>query len=429
MLLYGLYTHTRNFLLSLTATATATATAPQQAALPKSTMPSLKSLKKKDKADDAEDSNSNNSDDEEKRSTKSGGSDDNNNNNSKTKSETTSSPSRKSMFGKFGRKKSGDDKDDDNDDKQSEKSSDSGDKKKSSSSPFKKKFGGFGRKKKNEQEGDDNDESDDERKRGEDGDDDGDGSNDENKDTSNKKTKSKKSKKKSKKSGNNSDDDDDESNDPSTMIMESNMQHVDFIRKQPLSKLEKRLRERVRVVAENVPEVHFMGEVVGGTGFNKGVSVKWTVEFGKYWDLLSGEYNGQSQFGYSDFSEDLVSFNHPVDVHFAATSIQGWPRMKVQVWELDEFGRANLCGYGFCHLPTSVGCHEISIPCWRPTGSMPEEIQSFFLGTNPQLVNEDVLFSKAWENRCRLVTIPSGTVYVQMNVIHRFLADQNVDQR
>ena len=107
--------------------------------------------------------------------------------------------------------------------------------------------------------------------------------------------------------------------------------------------------------------------------------------------------------------------------------MQGWPRIRLQIWELDEYGRTNLVGYGFCHFPTSAGSFELTVPCWRPTGSMPEEIQSFFLGANPQLTNEEVLFSKAWENRCRLVTIPSGKVHLQMNVIHRFFNEQKVD--
>jgi hypothetical protein len=98
----------------------------------------------------------------------------------------------------------------------------------------------------------------------------------------------------------------------------------------------------------------------------------------------------------------------------------------MQIWELDEYGRSNLVGYGFAHLPSNIGFHDITIPCWRPTGSMPEEIQSFFLGSNPQLTNEDVVFSKAWENRCRLVTVPSGKVHMNINVMHRFMNLQNV---
>lgn len=123
----------------------------------------------------------------------------------------------------------------------------------------------------------------------------------------------------------------------------------------------------------------------------------------------------------------MISWNHPIDLHMATSSMQGWPRIRFQVWELDEYGRTNLSGYGFVHLPTNAGNYEIMVPCWRPTGSLPEEIQSFFLGTNPQLTNETVLFSKAWENRCRLVTIPSGKIWLNISVIHRFFAQQNID--
>lgn len=122
------------------------------------------------------------------------------------------------------------------------------------------------------------------------------------------------------------------------------------------------------------PEVHFMGEVTGGVGFGPGVSCKFTIEFGKNWDLLSGEYLGQTQYGYAE-KEEMVSWNHPIDLHMSTSSMQGWPRIRFQVWELDEYGRTNLSGYGFIHLPTNAGSYEICVPCWRPTGSLPEEVR------------------------------------------------------
>ena len=204
-------------------------------------------------------------------------------------------------------------------------------------------------------------------------------------------------------------------------------QNTEFMRKQPKEKLEKRLRERVRVVAEMTPEVHFIGEIVGGSSFTgKGVSCKFTVEFGKNWDLLSGEYVGQTQYGQTS-EDNITSWNHPIDLHMSTAGMNGWPRVRLQVWELDEFGRTNLSGYGFTHLPTNAGNYEIGVPCWRPTGSLPEEIQSFFLGANPQLTDETVLFSKAWENRCRLVTLPAGKIWINISVVHRFFGQQNVD--
>ena len=80
------------------------------------------------------------------------------------------------------------------------------------------------------------------------------------------------------------------------------------------------------------------------------------------------------------------------------------------MWELDEYGRSILSGYGFTHLPTNAGSHDLEIRCWRPSGSLSEELSSYFLGTSACVVDEKVLFSKAWESRSQLVTVSSGIV-------------------
>ncbi|CAM9794720.1 unnamed protein product [Discosporangium mesarthrocarpum] len=99
----------------------------------------------------------------------------------------------------------------------------------------------------------------------------------------------------------------------------------------------------------------------------------------------------------------------------------------VQVWQLDDYGRNILRGYGFHHLPTFPGFSEVKIPCWRPTGTMQEETASFFLDLTPRLTNEDVVFNRAWDQRCRIVTLPAGTVILQLNGIFRNMNDQNID--
>ena len=77
------------------------------------------------------------------------------------------------------------------------------------------------------------------------------------------------------------------------------------------------------------------------------------LEWGRAWSFLEGEDSSQTQYASSD--DGVQVFNHPIDVHFASASIQGWPRMVVQAWELDEFGRSILAGYGFVHMPTNPG--------------------------------------------------------------------------
>eukprot|EP00970_Alexandrium_tamarense_P014341 scaffold4049_cov204-Alexandrium_tamarense.AAC.28 len=132
------------------------------------------------------------------------------------------------------------------------------------------------------------------------------------------------------------------------------MQNLNYIRKLPDAKLKEKFKHRLRSVADSIPEVHFIGEICEGIGFNDSfVSCKWYLEWGKSWSFLAGDDSSQTQYACSD--DGVQVWSHPIDVHFASASMQGWPRIIVQVWELDEFGRSSLSGYGFVHLPTNAG--------------------------------------------------------------------------
>ena len=206
-------------------------------------------------------------------------------------------------------------------------------------------------------------------------------------------------------------------------------------RRAPTAELEARHRLRERVEAELAPEVHFIGEVRAAAGdFSamlglevSGVFVKWMVEAGKYWSHLAGEQIGQTQVSYAEDAGGVRPLNHPLDLHYTACSMQGWPRLLCQVWTLDAFGRANVAGYGFGHLPLLPGQHTLEVPCWRPTGSLREETEALFLGNTTQLTTDDVLFGAAWDARWRLVTAPAGTVVADVCVLTRHFAEQDID--
>ena len=205
----------------------------------------------------------------------------------------------------------------------------------------------------------------------------------------------------------------------------------------------------MRTVSDTIPEVHYIGEMHSFIGIKHAqyMSCEWKVDWGKSWSLLEGDVNGQTQFSYQE-SGIKSTWNHPIDLHFACASIQGWPRLQLKLWELDQYGRCLVTGYGFAHLPSSpgnfinvinycnkpvklfdnnsnmfshcfiLGFHEISVACWRPAGSFLEEMRAFFLGTSAGLADEDLIFDKAWSTRNRLVTVPSG----QVSVRQRFLS-------
>ena len=123
--------------------------------------------------------------------------------------------------------------------------------------------------------------------------------------------------------------------------------------------------------AARMPEVHFIGEVLGATGFGAGVTCKFRFEAGKHWSLLSGADVGQTHVIYAE-DDQLACWNHPVDLHYTMNSIKGWPRMTAQVWQLDAYGRLLLRGYGFTHLPSISGTTKLQIACWRPAGTTQE---------------------------------------------------------
>ena len=89
-------------------------------------------------------------------------------------------------------------------------------------------------------------------------------------------------------------------------------------------------------------------------------------------------------------------------------------------------GRLDVEGYGFVHVPSAPGTHELSCPTWRPVGTAAQELATFFVGGSPVLASTSVIFSAVAE-RHRLVTAPSGTVHMRLECVHRFLESEGVE--
>nr|XP_031537681.1 B9 domain-containing protein 2 isoform X3 [Vicugna pacos] len=122
-------------------------------------------------------------------------------------------------------------------------------------------------------------------------------------------------------------------------------------------------------------EVHVIGQIMGATGFSESsLFCKWGVH-------------------------------------------TGWPRLHLQVWSQDSFGRCQLEGYGFCHVPSSPGTHQLDCPTWRPLGSWREQLARAFVGGGPQLLHGDAIYSGA--DRYRLHTAAGGTVHLELGLLLR----------
>ncbi|KAM6153573.1 B9 domain-containing protein 2 [Erethizon dorsatum] len=164
-------------------------------------------------------------------------------------------------------------------------------------------------------------------------------------------------------------------------------------------------------------EVHVIGQLIGATGFSESsLFCKWGIHTGAAWKLLSGVREGQTQVDTPQVG-DMAYWCHPIDLHFATKGLQGWPRLHLQVWSQDSFGRCQLAGYGFCHVPSSPGTHQLDCPTWRPLGSWREQLARAFVGGGPQLLHADTIYSGA--DRYRLHTAAGGTVRLELGLLLR----------
>uniref|UniRef100_A0A7S0F771 B9 domain-containing protein 2 n=1 Tax=Phaeocystis antarctica TaxID=33657 RepID=A0A7S0F771_9EUKA len=171
-------------------------------------------------------------------------------------------------------------------------------------------------------------------------------------------------------------------------------------------------------------ELHLLGQLTGASGFPlSSLFCKFSIESGSNFRVLQGVVEGQTQCDQPN-EEEMAVWSHPIDVHYTLKGIDGWPRLKLEVWGVDGFGRNELVGYGVCMLPTSPGLHELRCATWRPCGSMREQISTFFLGGVPTLKHKEVITQPI--DRFRLQTEPSGDVHLTLGVLTKDFARYGV---
>jgi B9 domain-containing protein 2 len=210
-------------------------------------------------------------------------------------------------------------------------------------------------------------------------------------------------------------------------------------------------------------EVHFIGELSGCSGFGDGVSCRWTLDYGESWKLtsennkdtkenkddddddndpdsaaaaaaaandkrsLSNKLSEQTHYAYGSHYGEPV-WGHPLDFQCRSKQLAGWPRLLLEVFKLDEHGRNDLVGYGVVDLPTTSGAHDLECTTWRPRGDRKTEYAAFFIGGHPRLSKTglNVLYRDAWESRMELTTVPSGTVYLSLEVLLRNVTEESM---
>ena len=96
--------------------------------------------------------------------------------------------------------------------------------------------------------------------------------------------------------------------------------------------------------------------------------------------------------------------------------MRGWPKIVIEVWEIDAVGRYSIGGYGVGTVPFAPGEHKVRVHCWRPRPQgLWERIAGSLVGTKPELEFKDILLSSA--DRFGMHTESTGVVDIMVGVI------------
>lgn len=168
----------------------------------------------------------------------------------------------------------------------------------------------------------------------------------------------------------------------------------------------------------SMAELYCFGCIVGAdSDFNEtGLFAKWKISYGNNWELIEGLSSAETQIDFPSIG-DRANWCHPVDFHFVCNGIQSWPRIEFQVFKEDSHGRVSFVSYGFVHIPSQPGFHEVKCYTWKPIGNLYSQLYSMFTGSSLVLSNPEVIFTSA--NRYRIRTETSGTITLNLYVIAR----------
>ncbi|EPB69205.1 B9 protein [Ancylostoma ceylanicum] len=170
-------------------------------------------------------------------------------------------------------------------------------------------------------------------------------------------------------------------------------------------------------LSAHMAEVYISGQIESADGFGDNrVCCRWSLQTGGGWRVVEGAVDGQTQTDLPSAFEKAY-FAHPIDLHLATKTVQGWPRMQLQVWHHDVYGRQELVGYGSLFLPSTPGEHELVCNIWRPKGTAREEMMQRFVGGGIQVSSLSILEDAT--ERMRISTVAMGRVRLRLYVITR----------
>ncbi|CAD6223104.1 GSCOCG00005396001-RA-CDS [Cotesia congregata] len=164
-------------------------------------------------------------------------------------------------------------------------------------------------------------------------------------------------------------------------------------------------------------ELHIFGRIESAENFKKSILFcKWSFHTGNGWKLLNGNSEGQTQ-ECRDFYRKKLAWDHPIDLHYTTHTLQGSPKLLLQIFSRDNYGRILFTAYGTCSVPMIPGFHQIKCHTWKPIGNWQDRLRDKFLGMTLQLKTPSLLANST--DRFELLTETEGDVDINFQIITR----------
>lgn len=188
-------------------------------------------------------------------------------------------------------------------------------------------------------------------------------------------------------------------------------------------------RQRLRPPAMPRPQLYIFGEIEGAVPCwpLTRLYCSWRLVFdSKMWWVIQGETEGETYL--SDASgHGFCVWNHPVSLHLAGRSLQGWPRLELVVRGSDSHGRRQLAGYGSWAIPCAPGTSEVLCRCWRPAGQgLLGRLRAHLLGIVPELLHTEIVADPG-KSRAGLSTEDSVDVLLRLSVVHQNFKENGLE--
>ncbi|XP_018377352.1 PREDICTED: tectonic-3-like [Trachymyrmex cornetzi] len=174
-------------------------------------------------------------------------------------------------------------------------------------------------------------------------------------------------------------------------------------------------------------ELHIVGQVSSAKNFKQSnLLCKWNFYVGNGWKIISGHEEGQTQES-CDFYTNNPVWDHPVDLHYTTQTIQNSPKLLLQVFGRDNYGRIIFLSYGVYNVPVSSGSYVLDCHTWKPIEDISictndtdckESINSTIYTQIPEIDNPSLkdLSNDTEEDKIFTTTIPTEIISSRINI-------------